>query len=321
MQEGIAMDVAVIVPCYRQAHFLPTTLKSIAGQTYSKIQTIVVDDGSDDDVQSVVSQFVNVKYLRKANGGLSSARNYGIDNCSPADVFIFLDSDDLLRSRSIEMLVTSLNLHPDAEMSQIDFEYFYDSVQSDAKSTVSDIFSFHDNMELTELIIQRNLGPVHTIAYRSTLFDRLRYDENLKSCEDWDINARFVLNGGKLVRCNYNGALYRVHPNSMSTNIPRMLSCRITVLRKVIRSLTETERIGSYQATIISVVRRLLRRAWYHHDSSLTEEIVLLLKQCRDSGVINRHDEWEIKASSYVLRIFDSLCRPGLAKRYKSEIL
>ena len=74
--------VSIIVPCYKQAHFLKDSLQSVLDQTYSHWECIIVNDGSPDDTEVIARQWCDMdsrfKYLCKENGGPSSARNAGI---------------------------------------------------------------------------------------------------------------------------------------------------------------------------------------------------------------------------------------------------
>ena len=85
--------VSVIIPCYRQAHFLADALRSAVAQTHRPLEIIVVDDGSPDDVAAVTAQFPTVRLVRQPNRGLAAARNAGL-RASSGDYVAFLDDDD-----------------------------------------------------------------------------------------------------------------------------------------------------------------------------------------------------------------------------------
>ena len=74
--------VSIIVPCYNQAHFLDEALQSVLSQTYTNWECIIVNDGSPDNTENIAEKWLAVdsrfKYIKKDNGGLSSARNIGI---------------------------------------------------------------------------------------------------------------------------------------------------------------------------------------------------------------------------------------------------
>src|SRR5579871_1913129 len=88
--------VSVIIPCYRQGRFLASSVRSALQQSYSPIEVIVVNDGSDDDTEQVAHRFGSqVRYIHQANAGVSAARNRAI-GLAQGEYLHFLDADDLL---------------------------------------------------------------------------------------------------------------------------------------------------------------------------------------------------------------------------------
>ena len=89
--------VSIIIPCYNQAKFLQETLQSVNHQTYSNWECIIINDGSPDNTEEIALEWcykdVRFKYFKKENGGLSSARNFGILHAR-GDLILPLDADD-----------------------------------------------------------------------------------------------------------------------------------------------------------------------------------------------------------------------------------
>ncbi|MBF0575876.1 glycosyltransferase family 2 protein [Dysgonomonas sp. GY617] len=89
--------ISIIVPCYNQAQYLPETLQTVLEQAYANWECIIVNDGSPDNTEEVALEWCGkddrFKYLKKENGGLSDARNYGIKH-SLGKYILPLDSDD-----------------------------------------------------------------------------------------------------------------------------------------------------------------------------------------------------------------------------------
>ena len=72
------MTVSIVIPCYRQGHWLAEAVESCLAQTHAPLEVIVVDDGSDDDTAAVSRSFgERVRYVHQANAGQSPARNAG----------------------------------------------------------------------------------------------------------------------------------------------------------------------------------------------------------------------------------------------------
>lgn len=113
--------VSVIIPLYNVEAYLRQCLDSVVGQTLKNIEIICVDDGSPDRSAEIAMEYVekypNVKLVRKENGGLSSARNAGLDVATGRYVY-FLDSDDYLEPETLEELCTR------ADADELDILYF-----------------------------------------------------------------------------------------------------------------------------------------------------------------------------------------------------
>src|SRR5690242_20588408 len=93
--------VSVVIPCYKQAHFLPDALQSVLVQTHKEVEIIVVDDGSPDNVSEVLRHYPSVKCVHQQNQGLSGARNAGF-RVSTGSHVVFLDADDRMTPNALE---------------------------------------------------------------------------------------------------------------------------------------------------------------------------------------------------------------------------
>jgi len=105
--------ISVIVPIYNVEQYLRQCLDSIINQTYRNLEIILVDDGSTDSSGDICGEYAQIdariKVIHKENGGLSSARNIGLDVCtSGGDLIAFVDSDDWLALDMFEVLYTNL---------------------------------------------------------------------------------------------------------------------------------------------------------------------------------------------------------------------
>ena len=99
--------VSVVIPAYNAERFLGEALESVAAQTYSAVETIVVDDGSSDRTAEVAATYDGVKLIAQENAGPSAARNRGFAACSGA-IVAFHDSDDAMTSDKLEVQVGHL---------------------------------------------------------------------------------------------------------------------------------------------------------------------------------------------------------------------
>lgn len=113
IQVGSEPLVTVIIPYYNQKKTVQDTVESVQGSTYRNLEILVVNDGSSDtEAVEVFNKLEGVVKLNKGNGGLSSARNHGIQHAK-GDYFLPLDSDDLIEPTYIEKAVAFLIQHPE----------------------------------------------------------------------------------------------------------------------------------------------------------------------------------------------------------------
>ena len=102
------MKVSIIIPVYNVEKYLEKCIKSVLNQTYQNLEIILVDDGSKDKSAIICDEYMvkdnRITVIHKQNGGLSSARNAGIEVATGEAVF-FLDSDDYISKECIEKLV------------------------------------------------------------------------------------------------------------------------------------------------------------------------------------------------------------------------
>lgn len=118
--------ISIIVPIYNVDKFLSTTVESVLQQEdYSDWELILVDDGSKDGSPALCDQQAasdpRIKVIHKTNGGLSSARDAGIE-ASTGDYLLFLDGDDCLDSSTLRVLHQTAREHPDCDFIQFRYE-------------------------------------------------------------------------------------------------------------------------------------------------------------------------------------------------------
>ncbi|WP_273212131.1 glycosyltransferase family 2 protein [Runella zeae] len=102
--------ISVVIPLYNKEKSIKKTIKSVLEQTYKNFELVIVNDGSTDNSIDVVNEFVDSRIIvyNKKNGGVSSARNYGI-NVARGEFIMFLDADDIIYSDCLDILLTYLN--------------------------------------------------------------------------------------------------------------------------------------------------------------------------------------------------------------------
>lgn len=99
--------ISVVIPLYNKAECISRTIESVLSQTYEEFEIIVVNDGSTDGSVNIVSQLKDdrIRIVQKPNGGVSSARNLGVQSAK-YDWIVFLDADDVMLPNNLDILYT-----------------------------------------------------------------------------------------------------------------------------------------------------------------------------------------------------------------------
>ncbi|MDV4363177.1 glycosyltransferase [Enterococcus faecium] len=120
-------EISIIVPVYKVEKYLRKCVDSILAQTFTDFEVILVDDGSPDNSGKICDEYAEkdnrVRVIHKENGGLSSARNAGID-VARGKYLGFVDSDDYIDEDMYEILYENLKIH-DADISSVELIPFY----------------------------------------------------------------------------------------------------------------------------------------------------------------------------------------------------
>ena len=233
--------ISIIVPCYNQGNYLAVALQSVLEQTYINWECIIINDGSSDDTAVVAEQWIRkdnrFKYIQKINGGLSSARNAGLDKAT-GNLVQFLDADDYLHKQkledSIEQLLTK----------QYDIIVTnYVSFTTDLRSTQPPFYNLiESNFSFESILYKWDFEfaiPIHCGLFPMKYFEDFRFPITLKAKEDWIMWVSVFSKSPKIYFINKPYALYRSHATSMTTDIELMKSTYIEAVLFLKNTLDE----------------------------------------------------------------------------------
>jgi hypothetical protein len=131
---SLSARVSVVMPTYRQARFLPRAVRSLLDQTFTDWELVIVDDGSDDDTQTVIQSFLadpRISVVRfERNQGLGRALNAGLD-ASNAELIAYLPSDDVWYPEHLASLLALLDRQPDLILAHSGVRHSYNRYASD----------------------------------------------------------------------------------------------------------------------------------------------------------------------------------------------
>ena len=209
------IDCSIIIPCYNSANVIMRAIDSIELQNLEKnIEVIIVDDGSTDNVEIVIKGCIRnsskIKYIRKENGGVSSARNLGL-RCACGKYVFFMDADDELKSNVL------LSMIEYAEMQKADLvvadhvEYYTKTGRSNEKSAGIPYNILLDNSYVEKNIFYRyfigdnvGLANLWNKLFSLNLIRRygVKFDEARTHGEDWAFCIEYFMHVKKMYAIN-----------------------------------------------------------------------------------------------------------------------
>lgn len=195
--------VSIIIPCYNNKNTIYQTVESVYNQTHKNIEIIVIDDGSEEDIENEINFFNtndNFYYEKIKNSGVSFARNLGVKKAS-GDFLLFLDADDLIDSTYIEKCLSSYENDNNLKIVYSEARFF------DAEESKWDIPKYDG---LKRLLIG-NCIPVCAIIKKEDFEKANGFDTNLDFYEDWDLWISILKNGGTVHQIKEELFFYRKH--------------------------------------------------------------------------------------------------------------
>lgn len=185
--------ISVVIPTYNYGHYINESVDSVLGQTVLPYEIIIVDDGSTDNTEDLISKDYNdndkIKYIKKKNGGPASARNIGIKKAL-GEFVLLLDSDDKLELNAIELLTEKIEKFPRADM------------------VIGGVFAVHPSQQrrycpaplLKETkidnfknFLDKRITITHgNFIVKKNKFDRIKYPEHLRNTEDLSVFAHLI---------------------------------------------------------------------------------------------------------------------------------
>ncbi len=192
------MKFSVIIPVYNKSNTIAASIKSVLAQEVDDREIIIVDDGSTDDLLTVLASFGDeIRLIQRENGGVSAARNTGIEAAN-GEFICFLDADDLWEPHHLTTLLAMMEKYPS-------YRYYLTAhtvIESNDKTRSSAMFlqdcdSIFPCEDLLGFMNQRSSGLVHTnsICIKKELLDEynIRFAEGVKIGEDTDVWYRAAL--------------------------------------------------------------------------------------------------------------------------------
>lgn len=208
--------ISVVIPLYNKQRCIRSTIESVLNQTYSDFELIVVDDGSTDDSASVVAELSDprIHLVRKANGGVSSARNAGIRQAT-SEYIAFLDGDDLWEPEFLEEVNKMITDFPEAGIWGTSYFFLKQGAKVSAGKPLPDgFYGIIDNSSW-------NLAHVYcstAVCCRKSALEEIGgFDERIAYGEDTEVWWRIMLRH-PAAYSNRSLAVYRFDEENRAMN-------------------------------------------------------------------------------------------------------
>lgn len=182
--------ISVIVPIYNVEKYLIKCIESIINQTYKDLEIILVDDGSTDSSGKICNEFATkdnrIKVIHKKNGGLSSARNIGLDICK-GNYISFIDSDDYIELDMYEKMIKII-VNKKVDIVSCNYNHIYNNKKVAFFKVGVDELIKNKNLLYEKIFTYSNFDlVVFNKLYKATIFENIRFPVGISPAEDLNI--------------------------------------------------------------------------------------------------------------------------------------
>lgn len=203
--------ISIIIPIYNVEKYLKKCLDSVENQKYKNIEVILVNDGSKDKSEEIIKKYQenysNIKALKKENGGLSDARNFGVKSAT-GDYICFIDSDDYID----ENLFSNLEKYLDLDYDMIKYKLIkVDENYNQIEKIDGPIFENKTGEESFNILYGQDimLQPAWLYLYKKSFWDENKFEYPVgKVHEDFATTALIMLKAKKVISTNIYGYYY-----------------------------------------------------------------------------------------------------------------
>lgn len=296
--------LSIIVPVYNVEKYIDKCIESLVNQTLQEIEIIIVNDGSKDRSEEKIEKFVKkyptkIKYLEKKNGGLSSARNLGLDYAT-GEYIAFLDSDDYVEKNMYEEMY-KLAKKENSDMVECDFiwEWEYGKKVFDKRKE----YQYPDKDK--RQIMKKPRVVVWNKIYKREIINKTRFSEGL-IYEDLEFFYKIVPYLKKISYINKYFVHYIQRKDSISNTQTEKINDIFKILDNIFTYYKENNLYNKYKKELKymsrrillgSSMKRILKIKDFHLKLKLIKKTIIYLlknKKSFKSNISNKADKLKI---------------------------
>lgn len=214
------MKVSIIIPVYNSEKYLRKTIESALQQTYSNIEIIAVDDGSNDRSPNILKEYSDkIKIITKVNGGTGTALNTGIKYMT-GEWFKWLGNDDVLEKDALETMIKEIKKIGIESNNYIFYTNYslIDKNDNFMKEFIEPNYNEQSNFERNVILLDHYYGNANTSLIHKSFFDRFGlFNEKIGHREDYEFWLRCcIIYNCRLYLIPINTLQYRIHDDQIT---------------------------------------------------------------------------------------------------------
>lgn len=305
------IDITVVIPIYNVGKYLDEMLKSIYNQTFKNFQVIIVNDGSTDNSEEIIFNYINrysnIIYIKQVNSGVSEARNKALSKIK-GKYTIFLDPDDYIEKDMLEQLYNKSEQNS-SDITICGYKIFYEKIDKEDSNV---LFNIDENRTYTNKVVMEMVLNNEIIGF---LWNKLFLTENLEKynmhflkdrySQDWMPVFEQISLANKITFINKPLYNYRIRANSNSHN-------------------KDIKRVEDHNVAIKSIVKYILDKNIDLDKSKFYTFIithqVMNIQMCAEDRFIKKRDMYKL-CEIKKLKIFDILLDHNIILNWKIKFI
>lgn len=315
--------VSVIVPVYNVEKCLRRCIDSILRQTYTNFELILIDDGSTDGSGAICDEYARkdnrIKVIHRENGGLSAARNSGLEVMT-GEYVTFIDSDDYVTDNYIEYMYT-LMVENKGDISAVSHEMIFDDTENGLDLNENSVLSY-DQKDIIKELLKMTDAMGHMAwgkLYKEGLFNDIRYPEG-KLYEDLAVIYDILLKADRVVVSDARLYKYYIRTGSImqsSFDCDRyyevdIIDEKMDMIERVypdLKTLCRARRVYSYLKTVHRIMSSKNRSDFDAYQKELKHKIKKVGKGLIAEPGINKSLKVKLAAFKFGVNAYEMVQR------------